>query len=176
MNDFIKKLKYTADISKVNQDLELILQNYCTWEPEWQIGLRHRSGSLNPWKDAVGGLPNHEQESTFSIWHKNCPEYTKQILDELALQEKVTWGRIRFMLANPKQGLSMHIDHQPRYHLVIKTNPSAIFGECFKHNQVRSICYHIPANSHWYKVDTTREHFIYNGGLTPRIHLVCCPA
>jgi len=176
MIDFIQKLNFTADLDKVQQDLDTILENYCKWHPSNQIGLRHRSECNDPWKDGTGGLPNAEEESLFSLWNENCPEYTKAMLNNLAQQDNIKWGRIRFMLANSKQGLSMHYDFRPRYHLVLQTNASAIFGECFKHNTTRAICYHIPADGHWYKVDTTREHFIFNGGWTPRIHLVCCPA
>lgn len=174
MNNFIQKLTYTADIEKIARDLDTILENWCNWAPEFQIGLRHRPQCQHPWKDSVGGLTNGDAEAEFSEWNKNCPEYVKWVLEDLAKKENIQWGRIRFMLANPKQGLSMHRDFNARYHLVIKTNPSAIFGECFD-KEIRSICYHIPDDSHWYKVDTVREHFVYNGGWTPRIHLVCCP-
>jgi hypothetical protein len=176
MNEFIQKLDYHVDIQRVRDDLDYILNNHCTWEPDRQIGLRHRDLCENPWKDSVGGLPNKQEELLFSQWNADCPEYTKEILLNLAKQENISWGRIRFMLAGPKQGLSMHYDHQPRYHLVLQTNISAIFGECFNHSPVRAMCYHIPANGYWYKVDTTREHFVFNGGWEPRIHLVCCPA
>ena len=175
MTDFIEKLAYTVDLKKIEKDLEFILENYSGWEPDGQISLRHRPNCANPWKDSSGGLPDREKESCFSEWNLHCPEYTKQVLEQLAISENIVWGRIRFMRANSKMGLSMHYDHQPRYHLVVKTNPSAIIAECFRHNPVRSIGYHLPANSHWYKVDTTREHFVYNGGWNERIHLVCCP-
>lgn len=176
MSDFINKLQYTADLDKINHDLDQILNNYCSWNVTKQIGLRHRDNCENHWLDASGGLDSAEHEQLFCNWNPDCPEYTKSVLQELAEQENISWGRIRFMCADSKQGLSMHYDHQPRYHLVLKTNPSAVFGECFNHHQpIRATCYHIPANGHWYKVDTTREHFVFNAGLTPRIHLVCCP-
>jgi len=181
MNGFISKLDQSVDLSRVINEIRSLLDFKIGWEPENQIGLRHRAGSEHPWKDSVGGLWERERnvrmasESDFSVWHQDCPTYTKQVLEELAAKEKINWGRVRFMRSLPKTGLSMHTDDEPRYHLVLWTNPSAIFGECYKNNVIRSICYHIPADSYWYKVDTTREHFVYNGGWSPRVHLVACP-
>jgi hypothetical protein len=181
MNAFIQKLSYTADHQQVYNELNDLLNTFTQWHPENQIGLRHRAGCINPWKDSVGSLHDKiknikiGQEKDFSSWNDNCPAYTLQALEDLATKEDITWGRIRFMLLLPKTGLSMHMDDEPRYHLVLKTNPNCIFGECFKNSSVRSIGYHIPADGHWYKVDTTREHFVYNGSAEPRIHLVACP-
>jgi Aspartyl/Asparaginyl beta-hydroxylase len=178
---FITKLDISVDTALVIQDLKTIIQQCSSWEPYNQIGLRHRLGSSDQWKDSAGGLYDRDskvqlaKESDFQNWNDNIPVYTKSILEDLALKEGITWGRIRFMRSMPKTGLSMHTDDEPRYHLVLWTNPNAIFGECYKNNAVRSICYHLPSDSHWYKVDTTREHFVYNGGWAPRVHLVCCP-
>jgi hypothetical protein len=43
-------------------------------------------------------------------------------------------------------------------------------------SDVSAKCYHIPADGYFYKVDTTKDHFVYNGGWEPRIHLVICEA
>ena len=75
------------------------------------------------------------------------------------------------MLLEPKKGLSIHKDFDFRYHLVLNTNANALFGETMQ-GDVKAVCYHIPADGHVYKVDTTREHFVYNGGWEDRIHLV----
>jgi len=179
---FVEKLSYVSDYKIVRQDLDTVLANYVNWLPYNQIGLRHRDNCQDQWKDSCGGLHDPEtklpisSEAEFSNWNDYCPDYTKQIVTELALHEKINLGRVRYMLAMPKTGLSMHFDKEIRYHLVLQTNISAIFGECFRNNAVRSICYHLPANGHWYKVNTRKEHFIYNGGWEPRIHLVVCPA
>ena len=69
----------------------------------------------------------------------------------------------------------MHVDEQVRYHFVIETNPAALFFCCFDAGDMRCIGYHVPDDSRWYRVDTRREHFVYNAGWEPRIHLVCCP-
>lgn len=181
MTEFLSKLLYTSDCQRVLHELNLLLECKTQWNSDNQIGLRHRPGCIDKWKDSSGSLYDNEKqvkissECDFNIWNDECPSYTKQILEDLAIAEGISWGRVRFMLAMPKSGLSMHYDTEPRYHLVLQTNPNAIFAECFKNNNVRSIGYHMPADNHWYKVDTTREHFVYNGGWQPRIHLVCCP-
>lgn len=181
MNAFLQQLSYTADRGRVLGELNDLLNTVTQWAPENQIGLRHRLGCADQWKDSVGSLYDKDKniklgyEKDFQSWNDGCPAYTLQILENLSAEEGITWGRIRFMLLLPKTGLSMHVDDEPRYHLVLRTNPSCIFGECFKNTTVRSIGYHMPADDHWYKVDTTREHFVYNGGSQPRIHLVACP-
>ncbi len=43
-------------------------------------------------------------------------------------------------------------------------------------NELSAKCYNIPADGSFYRVDTTKEHFVYNGGWEPRIHLVICSA
>jgi hypothetical protein len=72
----------------------------------------------------------------------------------------------------PKTGLSVHADSSVRYHFVLKTNPHAYIAHTF---QAGALCFHIPADDTFYKVDTTKHHFVYNGGHEPRIHLVVCP-
>lgn len=183
MTDFIQKLSYKADITSVLADLTYITENFKKWEPDNIIGLRHRPNCADQWIDSSTSTLYDRStqqftavEKDFSQWNDNCPLYTRSLLEELAQLEGISWGRVTFRLSNSKTGLSMHIDKEPRYHLVLQTNQNSIFGECFDNNNVRSICYHIPADGYWYKVDTTREHFIYNGRWTPRIHLVCCPA
>jgi len=182
LENFISKLPLPAvDHLKVLHELSLITKTVTKWEPENQIGLKHRPGCVDQWKDGIKSLYNSLEkkktslEHEYSIWNDQCPPYTRSILEDLSNAECVTWGRVRFMLARSKTGLSMHTDAEPRYHLVLSTNINAIFGECFTDKDMRTIGYHIPADGHWYKVDTTREHFVYNGGWEPRIHLVACP-
>jgi len=49
-------------------------------------------------------------------------------------------------------------------------------GEAVNDNELSAKCYNIPADGSFYRVDTTKEHFVYNGGWEPRIHLVICSA
>lgn len=180
--DFIQKINFSANIDQVKLDLNEILK-VTHWEKPSnkinnQIGIRHRKGAKDVWTDAAGSLYDKElgcfvgKESDFSEWNSLLPKYTKNLLEDLMSKEGIKIGRARFMRALPRQGLTVHYDFEPRYHLVLQTNPSAFFGEKVNDGEVVAKCYHIPADGYFYKVDTLRDHFIYNGGLEDRIHLV----
>jgi hypothetical protein len=188
---FIKKIDFFADLQKMRDDLnELIkIKNWPDRQvidgkiiPANQLGLTYRIGAKDPWIDASGSLYDKElnivisKESDFSCWNDLPSEYTKDIIELLAEKEKTKFGRIRYMRSMPKTGLSIHSDFEKRYHYVLDTNPDALFGEKVDENEVVAKCYHIPADGYFYKVDTTKPHFVYNGGWSPRIHLVICEA
>lgn len=185
--NFIKKLDFSVDIEKVQQELSATIEQI-GW-PEQQIindkyyspnqlGLTYRPNAEFPWIDATGSLYDEKlhkfiaKEEDFTEWNP-IGNYTKQIIEELGVRENKKFGRVRYMQLMPKTGLSIHADLETRYHLVIKTNPGALFGE-YTGEEVAARCYHVPADGHFYHVDTTRKHFVYNGGWEPRIHLVIC--
>lgn len=188
---FIEKLNLNVDIDQAKQDLSTIL-SLCPWPertvvdgqiyPANQLGLTHRPNTANPWIDAGGSLVDpktgtvYGKESDFSVLNPQVPVYTKQILDQLAMHEGVSFGRIRFMRLMPKTGLTIHADSEARYHLVYETNKGALFGHYTGEDPEVAKCYHIPADGHFYKVDTRLPHFVYNGGWEPRVHLVICEA
>ena len=174
---FIKKLELTAASDLICTSLDTVL-TMTRWGSENQIGLTYRKNSQNPWKDCVGSLYDREtgldvaNEQDFTELNPNIPDYVKSKLHELAMLENIQLGRIRFMRLMPKTGLSVHADSSVRYHFVLKTNPHAYIAHTF---QAGALCFHIPADDAFYKVDTTKHHFVYNGGHEPRIHLVVCP-
>lgn len=180
MGPFITRLELKADPRRVMEDLEGLLPVVNGWGTTNQIGLRCRPGCQDPWKDAAGSLtgPQGENrravETDFTRWCPGVPDYTRAALEALSLTQGVDLGRVRFMMSLPKRGLSMHVDTEIRYHLALVTNPSAILAECFQDQPHRCTGWHIPRDGHWYRVDTRREHFAYNGGWEPRIHLVAC--
>ena len=187
--NFIQKLEYTANLDQMKADLDLLLSN-TPWPNEDfvlkssgnQIGVTHRVGAENIILDASGSLYDKEnkrfvaKESDFTEINPNVGQYTKNILAILAEQEHTKFGRIRYMRLMPKTGLSIHADFEMRYHYVLETNSYALFGDASPDAELAAKCYHIPADGHFYKVDTTREHFVFNGGWEPRIHLVICEA
>jgi hypothetical protein len=174
---FIKKLELTADSDLIRTGLDTVL-TMTQWGSENQIGLTYRKNAQNLWKDCVGSLYDREtgldiaNEQDFTELNPNMPDYVKSKLHELAILENIQLGRIRFMRLMPKTGLSVHADSSVRYHFVLKTNPHAYIAHTF---QAGALCFHIPADNNFYKVDTTKHHFVYNGGHEPRIHLVVCP-
>jgi hypothetical protein len=186
---FITKTESSCDLEKIKQDLNSVLSIY-PWPnmtpeklmPGNQIGLTHRPNAEDVWLDSSGSLYDKKlkefvgAESDFSLWNPHTPTYTRQVLEALSIAEKTKFGRIRFMRLMPKTGLSIHADFEKRYHLVIETNTNALFGEKVVDDELAAKCYHIPADGYFYKVDTTKDHFVYNGGWEPRIHLVICEA
>ena len=185
----ITKLEYTADYPKMCEDLQSVLQ-IILWPQASangspvanQIGLTHRKTAQDKWLDAAGSLIDRStgailaRESDFSEINDQLPEYTKLILLKLTKDENFILGRVRYMRLNPKTGLSIHADQEERYHYVLRTTPYALFGEYTGEPELPAKCYHIPADGHFYHVNTRLPHFVYNGGSEPRIHLVICKA
>lgn len=177
---FIEKLNLTADLTTVEKNLSVIL-NAATWSDKNQIGLTHRPEATDVWHDSTGSLydriTNVEliKESEFSELNSATPEYLSYMLNELCKAQDIKIGRARFMRLLPKTGLTVHADNSERYHLVVKTNKDAFIAQTMINSSIAAVCYHLPADSTFYRVDTTKKHFVYNGGATERIHLVISP-
>jgi hypothetical protein len=176
---FIEKIDLTADLVKIKQDLNFVLSK-TEWGVENQIGITHRKNSNNPWKDCTGTLYDRKnkieifKESEFTVFNKLVPLYTKELIESLAIKENIKIGRVRYMQLLPKTGLTVHSDQSVRYHLVIDTNNFSYFAQLLSIGPA-GILHKIPEDSYFYKIDTTKQHFVYNGGDTPRIHMVICP-
>lgn len=185
--NFITKTDFQADHNLMLKDMHDFINNAGGW-PEAQtingkyysanqIGLKSRSNAEHPLIDSVGSLYDKVnkvftgQESDFSEWVDIAPSYTKTVIEELEKAHNIKFGRIRYMRLMTKTGLSVHFDTETRYHYVLDTNDNAFFGEKTQ-GELAAKCYHIPTDGYFYHVDTTRNHFVYNGGWEPRIHLV----
>jgi hypothetical protein len=186
MKYFLERISLNSSRDMVLAEMNEILTT-TNWGSNNQIGLNRRPEAFEPWHDACGSLFNKltqtyfAEESDFSVWNLEENSYIKQQIDLLAAHEGVAIGRCRFMLLNPKTGLSVHEDREVRYHLVLQTNSKSYIAlNEIDHNVKKSMmpsratCYHIPADDYWYRVDTRRSHWVYNGGGTDRIHLVVC--
>jgi Aspartyl/Asparaginyl beta-hydroxylase len=177
----IEKLQFEADMTTILKDIDSIT-SLSPWDEHNQIGLTYRPGAIQVWKDAVGSLYNDNgdqigDERDFTELNPQIPETLKTLLTDFAQSQNIKLGRVRIMRALPKHGLSVHRDTSVRYHLVLKTNINSFFGfrDLLRKDGVDARCYHIPCDGHFYKVDTTKYHFIYNGGKTERVHLVIVP-
>lgn len=176
---FIETTNIKVDLTEVQQSLETILEK-TTWHNN-QIGLTYRPGATNPWHDSTGSLYDRVnnielvKECKFTEFNLDTPPYLTYILKTLRETQNFKIGRARFMRLLPKSGLSVHSDTSERYHLVIKTNPDAFIAHTMKASSMAAICFHLPADATFYKVDTTKKHFVYNGGNEERIHLVISP-
>lgn len=187
MNKFITKTAFEVDLNMMLSDLNHI-ESQVAWPAQRfiedgrdyhanQIGLTHRPGSKLPWYDANGSLYDTgkkiflAKEQDFTEWNP-VGEYTKTVITEFKQKYFLKLGRIRYMKLLPKTGLSIHPDAEVRYHLALKTSPKALFLDCTQDGDIMAKGYHIPADGYFYKVDTTRDHTVFNGGWEPRIHLV----
>jgi hypothetical protein len=177
---FIKKLDFTVNLPQIKLDLDEILSK-TSWEPINQIGLTHRKDIKNDaWKDCTGSLYNETKtiklidEQEFTEINEETPEYLKQVLVNFSKSQNFKLGRARFIRLIPNTGLSLHVDETVRYHLIVQTNTAAFVGKG-NLETATAICYHLPANGHFYQIDTRYPHFVYNAGFTDRVHLVLCP-
>ena len=184
---FLRKTAVITDTNIIWQELEIILANYCQWQSRNQIGVNYRPGAENIWLDNTGSLYDRQEnikigdESDFTEWALDSTNYIRSEVQRLSERENFKIGRVRFMRLLPKTGLSVHYDEETRYHLVLQTNMFSYiavnrYGEGnYGYNtelKITSHCYHIPGDNHWYWADTTKYHWVYNGGDTERIHLV----
>jgi hypothetical protein len=182
---FLRPVSKSSDIERVKLDLARVLVHQ-EWGDRNQIGLRYRPGAHDPWADAIGSLYDRKSntklasESEFTEWSIDDTFYLKGEIESL-MEKRGPIGRVRFMRLAPKTGLSVHKDDEVRFHLVLKTNPKAYIalGTNFVAGHVseevcQAMCYHIPADGRWWRVDTRQVHWVYNGGDEERIHLVVC--
>lgn len=181
----IRKLVLSSSVEIVQRECDNII-NSVGWGNTHQIGLKSKPNSDNPWFDSVGSLYDMNtklpvnSELDFNVWNLDSNSYIRQEIEKLQEKEKISIGRVRIMKLLPKIGLSVHKDNEFRYHLVLKTNPSAYFA--FNDTvspldtDVTEIgkFYHIPKDGFWYLVDTTKIHWVYNGGKEARLHIVVC--
>jgi hypothetical protein len=181
---FIEKLPRTVNLNRLLDEIKNIVDS-TGWGHTNQIGLKSRPDSINKWFDSSGSLYDKDKmvkisnEWDFSEWNLGVTSYIRQQIELLELNEGFKSGRVRIMRLLPHTGLSVHRDSEVRYHLVLKTNKNSYIAEninAVSDSDLPSVanCYHIPLDSNWYKVDTTKFHWVYNGGDDSRIHLVVC--
>lgn len=182
---FIEKTSLKTDLTQMRIDLEKIV-SLIGWPKKIdlegktissnQIGLNHRPGAEDQNLDNVGSLMRQTiaKESDFTEFNDLIGTYTKSVIDHLAETEKINIGRIRYSLLEEKTGLTVHRDMEIRYHLALYTNPNCFFGFTIDDENISARCFNIPADGFFYRVDTNKEHFVYNGSREPRIHLVIC--
>lgn len=190
MQEFIKNTQIRVDVNIIKKEFQEFLEkhpfpikpfkvNKKKYYATNQLGLTYRKGAESEIGDAIGSLYDAvtnsftAKESDFTEFHDDLGTYTKESIILLSKKLNVNFGRIRYLRLMPKTGLSVHFDTEKRFHLVIETNQYAFIGENNESEEgVTAKCYHLPSDGFFYEVDTTKKHFVYNGGSVPRIHLV----
>lgn len=183
--NFIQQLDQQSDPALISSDLAALASQLPHYEVANQIGLTHSQGAADKFFDSVGSIhdratgQNLRNESDFGVWSVPAEHYTRQQVEQLAHSLGFGYGRVRYMRLKPRSGLTVHRDDTVRYHFVLSTNPHSYFANNLLNHATDSnpvpilgTFYHIPADGHWYRVDTRRTHWVYNGGTTDRIHLV----
>ena len=180
---FIKQLSFEkVDLTQIRKDMNAIL-DLEGWGYENQLGLTYRPNAENKWKDSTGSLYDRERkvelikETDFTEFNEDTPDYLKTVVKDFAKFQGIEIGRARLMRLEPKKGLTVHHDNSVRYHLVVTSNQHSFICHTVlpNSNKLTSLCYTLPADGFFYTIDTTKEHFVYNGGTTDRIHLVISP-
>jgi hypothetical protein len=179
MKSFIEKTNVYKNLQLILKDFYYILRK-TGWPKKFdehgnilsstQIGLNHRPGAPNQSIDNTGSLMSTNTD--FTEYNDMLGENTKQFLENLRKVEGINFGRIRYMLLHERTGLEVHNDREIRYHCALQTNPNAFFGETVKNDECVAKCYNIPADGFFYRVDTTKPHFVFNSSNKPRVHLV----
>ena len=181
---FIKQLGIQSDTKLILDDLSAIDSEIKSMATMNQVSLRRRLNHISNPFDGIGSLWDEQRknrvayEKDFTEWIVNDNIYVRQEIEKLAGTVGFRIGRVRFMQLKPKCGLSVHRDAEKRYHFVLTTNPHCYFAmnNDSEFSNIKAVCYTIPQDGHWWEVDTTQTHWVYNGGNTNRIHLVVCEA
>lgn len=100
-------------------------------------------------------------------------ENVKGIFDNILSSFKAEVCRTRFAVLMPGFRTATHIDADTDYtiriHIPIITNTEAVFG-IIKNGRLKEI--HLPADGDAWFVNAGFPHYVYNGGKTPRVHLI----
>lgn len=128
-------------------------------------------------------------EAEYCLFHE---EYKKTYLYEVyrRIQEWSPYhlGRTRIMKLPPTSTYRVHKDAQIRYHIVLETNPLAVFlcadncyGDMPAPNEAGLIepmkVLHLPKDGRVWELDANSWHCALNGSdETDRVHLVICTA
>jgi hypothetical protein len=137
------------------------------------IGLQYEDDS-NPFYDAIDGLMTMEIDGTYKINRSFGSAYLKknelaqaftELFEYFETQVQLTRGRI--LISEPGNIIHEHRDGLScaALHYVVQTDPDAKFV-------IDRQEYHLPADGHFYLVNASRPHYIYNKSSDARIHIV----
>ena len=185
-SDFYQVPELKFDISKLREDLDIILKKKGFASPEGvsnfgaiplnQIPNDEDSIKGNSirgvyWtiadesgKEVTRDVPIDESKYTELV-----PEFENTYFNEVykTLSKKFKLGRVRLLLKEPRSTLSWHKDPEPRLHIPIITNLGCSMV-------IENVAKHLPADGHVTITNNTKYHNFFNGGEQSRVHLVAC--
>jgi hypothetical protein len=183
--DFYKVPELKFDISKLREDLDLILENKKFNSP----GVTHFGAiSLNQipnddesikgnnirgkyWTiaDETGKEVSRDIDIDESKYTQLVPEFNNTYFSEVyeVLSKRFKLGRVRLLLKEPRSTLSWHKDPECRLHIPIVTNAGCSMV-------IENVAKHLPADGSVWITNNTKFHNFFNGGEQARVHLVAC--
>tara|TARA_B100001173_G_scaffold209716_1_gene180953 strand:- start:318 stop:914 length:597 start_codon:yes stop_codon:yes gene_type:complete len=183
--DFYKVPELKFDISKLRNDLNLILENKKFQSP----GITHFGAiSLNQipndgesikgnnirgkyWTiaDETGKEVSRDIDIDESKYTQLVPEFNNTYFSQVyeVLSKKFKLGRVRLLLKEPRSTLSWHKDPECRLHIPIVTNAGCSMV-------IENVAKHLPADGSVWITNNTKYHNFFNGGEQARVHLVAC--
>ncbi len=183
--DFYKVPELKFDISKLRNDLNLILENKKFQSP----GITHFGAiSLNQipndgesikgnnirgkyWTiaDETGKEVSRDIDIDESKYTQLVPEFINTYFGQVyeVLSKKFKLGRVRLLLKEPRSTLSWHKDPECRLHIPIVTNAGCSMV-------IENVAKHLPADGSVWITNNTKYHNFFNGGEQARVHLVAC--
>jgi hypothetical protein len=184
-DDFYKVPELKFDISKLREDLDLILEN----KKFNSTGVTHFGAiSLNQipnddesikgnnirgkyWTiaDETGKEVSRDIDIDESKYTQLVPEFNNTYFSEVyeVLSKRFKLGRVRLLLKEPRSTLSWHKDPECRLHIPIVTNAGCSMV-------IENVAKHLPADGSVWITNNTKFHNFFNGGEQARVHLVAC--
>ncbi len=184
-SDFYKVPNIKFDISKLRNDLDIILKkkkfntlgitNFAAIQinripgDERSIKGHNVRGEYWTFPDETGKEVKRDKSIDESKYTEIVPEFKNTYFEEVyeILKQKFKLGRVRILLKEPRSTLSWHRDPEPRLHIPIITNPGCKMV-------IEDIAKHMPADGSVTITNNTKYHNFFNGGEQDRIHLVAC--
>lgn len=160
----VKKTDLRLEFDEIKEITRELISKKALSEDNPQLCVNHRPKSKNPLYEGAGTKIYPENEFT------EINEIFKDTAFERILSQIENYGRVRLMYMAPKKCYSFHCDDSERMHFAISTNSQSFL--LVENNVMRAWKFHIPADSCGYIVNTRHFHTAFNGGTTPRIHLL----
>ena len=183
--DFYKVPELKFDISKLRNDLDLILEDKKFNSPgvthfgaislnqipndEESIKGNNIRGKYWTIADETGKEVSRDIDIDESKYTQLVPEFNNTYFSQVyeVLSKRFKLGRVRLLLKEPRSTLSWHKDPECRLHIPIVTNAGCSMV-------IENVAKHLPADGSVWITNNTKYHNFFNGGEQARVHLVAC--